>query len=176
MKNIVLIGFMGTGKTSTGKILATKLGCAFMDLDQKIEAEHQMSIPEMFRQHGENFFRQCERQMVEKVSARRNTVISTGGGTVKDPENTKLLKSQGIMVCLTASVEAILERTGKRGKRPVLDGKDEGDRRKAIEDLLEERRSVYAQADCTVDTTDKSPLQVVDDIIRQLRVRGIVHA
>ena len=111
MKNIVLIGFMGTGKTSTGRVLAQKLGAAFLDLDQEIEAEEGMSIPAIFAQKGEPYFRAAEHRMVERVADRQNAVISTGGGTVKDPANVALLRQSGVIVCLTADVDTILMRT-----------------------------------------------------------------
>ncbi|WP_033169743.1 shikimate kinase [Selenomonas sp. ND2010] len=176
MKNVILIGFMGTGKTSTGKMLASKLGCAFMDMDQKIEEEAGMRIPEIFAQQGEDYFRQLERGLVERLSARRNAVISTGGGTVKNPANVASFKKSGIIICLSASVDAVLERTMRHGTRPVLDRADQGDRRKAVEMLMEERKDLYKQADFTIDTSELSPLQVVETIVRYLKTRGVLHA
>ena len=165
-RNIVLIGFMGTGKTSIGKMLATKLGCAFVDLDHKIEHDSSMSIPEIFATHGESHFRELERQAVKEVAQRQGIVIATGGGTIKDPDNMQQLKRNGIIICLTANIDEILLRTEQKGDRPVLDKRDEdhGDRRAAIEKLLEERREFYDQADYKVDTTDWSPMQIIDDI------------
>lgn len=176
MKNVVLIGFMGTGKTSTGRMLAAKLGCAFIDMDQKIEEEAGISIPEMFAQKGEAYFREKERQLVTYLAGRRNAVISTGGGTVKDPENMRRFRKTGVVICLTASVDAVLERTSHRGSRPVLDQADQGNRRQAVEQLMEERRDLYRQADHTVDTSELSPLQVVEVIQRYLKSRGVIHA
>ena len=176
MKNVVLIGFMGTGKTSTGRMLAAKLGCAFIDMDQKIEEEAGISIPEMFAQKGEAYFREKERQLVTYLAGRRNAVISTGGGTVKDPENMRQFRKTGVVICLTASVDAVLERTSHRGSRPVLDQADHGNRRQAVEQLMEERRDLYRQADHTVDTSELSPLQVVEVIQRYLKSRGVIHA
>ena len=176
MKNVILIGFMGTGKTSTGKMLASKLGCAFMDMDQKIEEEAGMRIPEIFAQQGEDYFRQLEWELVERLSARRNAVISTGGGTVKNLANVEALKSSGVMVCLKANVDTVLERTKSRGTRPVLDRADDGDRRQAVEKLLKEREALYQQADFSVDTSELSPLQVVEIITKTLKTRGVLHA
>ena len=170
MKNVVLIGFMGTGKTSVGRLLATRLGCAFHDLDKKIEERHGMSIPEMFAQHGEAYFRACEKDAVRAASARTNLVIATGGGTVKDAENVALLRANGILVALAADVDTILQRTQTRGKRPVLDGADAGDRRAAVVRLLEERRHLYESADITVDTSGRAPLEVAEHIMQALRI------
>lgn len=176
MKNIVLIGFMGTGKTSTGRMLAARLGAAFIDMDQRIEEEMGMSIPAIFEKKGESFFRSREKQLVKRLSARRNAVISTGGGTVKDPENVAMLHRDGVIICLSASIDAVLERTGRRGQRPVLDRADQGDRREAVEKLMDEREALYKQADFTVDTSELSPLQVVETILRYLKSRGMLHA
>ena len=175
MKNIVLVGFMGTGKTSTGKVLAQRLGKAFIDMDSRIEEEYGQTIPQMFETKGEAYFRQCEKEMVKKVAGRANAVISTGGGTIKDAENVALLKQSGLLVCLTAQPEVILERTERKGERPVLDGADEGDRLSAIESLLAEREQFYRQADFAIDTTELSPLQVVERIIHTLKSRGELH-
>lgn len=171
--NLILIGFMGTGKTSLGKILANKLGCAFVDLDQKIEADNGMSIPEIFERYGEEHFRRLERIAVEEVANRRGIVIATGGGTVKDPRNVELLKAGGIMICLTTSVDELLNRTAVKGERPVLDShhQSQGDRKAAIEKLLNDRQKFYDQADYKIDTTDWSPLKLVDDIIKIMRSR-----
>ena len=175
MKNIVLIGFMGTGKTRTGKTLAARLGFSFLDLDEAIEQAAGMTIPAIFEQFGEEGFRARESEAVKRAAERRNTVISTGGGTVKSAENMKELRAHGAIVCLTADVDTILARTSMRGQRPVLDGQDTGDRRAAIEQLLAERAGLYAGADYTVDTSEWSPLQVVDDIVKYLRGRGALH-
>ena len=176
MKNIVLIGFMGTGKTSTGRILSNRLGYAFIDLDQKIEADSHMTISNMFRQQGEEYFRNRETEAVKTVSMQKNTVISTGGGTVKRPENMAMLRENGIIISLTANPETILHRTERRGKRPVLDGKDHGDRLQAVIDLMKSRHDLYSQADFTIDTSEYSPMQVVNEIHHFLKRRGYIRA
>lgn len=166
--NLILTGFMGTGKTSLGKLLAEKLGRGFVDLDQKIEQDTGLSIPQIFEMYGEKYFRELEKKAVAEVSQRRNLVIATGGGTVKDEENISMLKSSGMMICLTTEPEEIFRRTERRGERPVLDESAE-DRLATIKKLLAEREKFYAQADYTVDTTDWSPLQIMNDICKHFR-------
>ena len=162
--NLILTGFMGTGKTSLGKLLAEKLGRCFVDLDQKIEQDTGLTVPQIFEMYGEKYFRELEKKAVEEVSQRRNLVIATGGGTVKDEENIRMLKSSGMIICLTTEPEEIFRRTERRGERPVLDGGE--DRLATIKKLLTERQKFYAQADYTVDTTDWSPLQIMNDICK----------
>ena len=159
---------MGTGKTSLGKLLAEKLGRSFIDLDQKIEQDTGLTIPQIFEMYGEKYFRELEKKAVEEVSQRRNLVIATGGGTVKDEENIHMFKSSGTIICLTTEPEEIFRRTERRGERPVLDESAE-DRLATIKKLLAERQKFYAQADYTVDTTDWSPLQIMNDICRHFR-------
>lgn len=166
--NLVLTGFMGTGKTSLGKLLAEKLGRSFVDLDQKIEQDTGMTVPQIFEKYGEKYFRELEKNAVKEVAERKNLVIATGGGTVKDEENIRLLKNSGVMVCLTTEPEEIFRRTERRGERPVLDAGDE-DRLNTIKKLLAERQKFYAQADYTVDTTEWSPLQIMNDICKHFR-------
>lgn len=166
--NVILTGFMGTGKTSLGKLLATRLGRPFVDIDKKIETEQQLSIPKIFEQFGEEHFRELEKSAVKELSERRGLVIATGGGTIKDEENLRLLKNSGVLICLTTAPEEIFNRTARRGERPVLDGG--GDERLAtIKKLLAERKKFYDRADYQVDTTEWSPLQIIDDICKYLR-------
>jgi len=166
--NVILTGFMGTGKTSLGKLLATKLGRPFVDIDKKIEDEAQLSIPKIFERYGEEHFRNLERSAVKELSERRGLVIATGGGTIKDENNLALLKSSGVLICLTTEPEEILLRTSRRGERPVLDGGGD-ERLETIKRLLAERKKFYDRADYQVDTTEWSPLQIIDDICRYLR-------
>ena len=167
-ENIILIGFMGVGKTSLGKLLASKLGRAFIDLDEKIERDANMTIPEIFEKHGEKYFRELEKAAVKEVTTRKNLVIATGGGTVKDEENLQLLKNSGVIICLTTEPEEIFRRTEKRGERPVLDGGG-NERLETIKKLLAEREKFYSQADFHVDTTDWSPLQIVNEICDKIK-------
>ena len=168
-ENLILIGFMGTGKTSLGKLLANRLGRGFIDLDQKIEHDADMTIPQIFELHGEKYFRELEKKAVREVSERKNLVIATGGGTVKDAENVLLLKNSGVIICLTTDPEEIFRRTERRGERPVLDGGGE-ERLETIKKLLAEREIFYSQADYTIDTTDWSPLQIMNDICEHFKI------
>mgnify|MGYP002623432708 CR=1 FL=1 len=170
-ENVILTGFMGTGKTSLGKLLATKLGRPFIDIDKKIEQEQKLSIPKIFEQFGEAHFRELEKIAVKELSERRGLVIATGGGTIKDEENLRLLKSSGVLICLTTEPEEIFNRTVRRGERPVLDGGGE-ERLETIKKLLAERKKFYDCADYEVDTTEWSPIQIIDDICKHLRQFG----
>ena len=166
--NVILTGFMGTGKTSLGKLLATKLGRPFIDIDKKIETEQKLSIPKIFERFGEEHFRALEKSAVKELSERRGLVIATGGGTIKDEENLRLLKSSGVLICLTTEPEEIFSRTARRGERPVLDGGGD-ERLETIKKLLAERKKFYDRADYQVDTTEWSPIQIIDDICKYLR-------
>ena len=166
--NLILIGFMGTGKTSLGKLLAEKLGRGFIDIDQKIEQDAGLSIPQIFEKYGEKYFRELEKNAVKEITQRRGLVIATGGGTIKDEENLRLLKNSGVIVCLTTEPEEILRRTERRGERPMLDAEE--DRLTTIKKLLAERQQFYSQADYTIDTTDWSPLQIMNDICKRFRL------
>jgi shikimate kinase len=172
MKNVVLIGFMGTGKTCIGRLLAGRLRRPFVDVDKKIERESGMTIPEMFAQHGEAYFRRKEQEVIFRVSRYRNAVISTGGGVVLFPENMNRLRANGIVISLTASVETILERTGRRNTRPLL---NHPDRAEMIARLLAERAERYKEADLIISTEHSSPHQTVEKIIAFLRRGGYAH-
>jgi shikimate kinase len=172
MKNIVLIGFMGTGKSSTGRLLAGRLGRPFIDVDRMIEHEHGLTIGEMFARHGEAYFRAREKEAVARVARRRKAVIATGGGVVLDPANMERLRAGGVIVCLTASVQAILERTGRRSTRPLL---ARPDREEIVAKMLAERAPLYAQADLVLDTSTISPRVAAEKIIAFLRQEGHIH-
>ncbi|MCX7780935.1 MAG: AAA family ATPase [Negativicutes bacterium] len=169
MKNIVLIGFTGTGKTTTGRLLAARLGRQFIDVDKKIELENELSISEIFARFGEEYFRRKEIEMIARVSRYRRVVIATGGGAVLFPENIARLKQGSVLIALTASLEVILERTGRRTTRPLF---ERPDREEYITRLLRDRQELYQIADYTVDTSVNSPLQVTSKIIAYLRKGG----
>lgn len=163
MRNIVLIGFMGTGKSTVGKRLAQLLAWDFVDTDCVIEEVTNLSVTEIFRRHGETRFRSEERIVVARLSQQEQIVIATGGGTVLNPLNWEALAQNGIMIGLHASIEVILSRIGQKNDRPLLKGPREG-----IEKLWSERQECYAQADFTVDTSQKNIDEVVNEILAQL--------
>jgi shikimate kinase len=170
MTNIVLIGFMGTGKTTVGKALADKLGRPFVDIDREIETNCGMTVDEIFKVYGESFFREQERCAINNVSRHGNAVVATGGGAVLSPENVTHLKNSGIVVSLQAPAEVILRRVEKDAvKRPLL---NKPDRLQAINKLLEERAGSYRIADFGVETSEHTPWRVTDIIIDYLRSNG----
>ncbi len=173
MKNIVLIGFMGTGKTTVGRLLASRLGRPFFDSDKKIEYEYNMNIREIFEIYGEIYFRQKERMIINRLSRYSNAVIATGGGVVLSPENMTNLKRNGVIITLTASVETILERTSRRNTRPLLD--DLKQREKIVNELLKERAELYHNADYSIDTSNKSLQQVSNELMFFLRQGGYLR-
>ena len=160
-KNIVLVGFMGTGKTSVGVRLAETLKMQFVDTDNLIEKDNGMSISDMFSKMGEDYFRDRESSIIEKVSKLDGQVIATGGGAVKRGENVNNLKANGIMFCLHADPEVILQRTSGYEHRPLLQVEDPISR---IQEMLKEREPFYAKADYRIDTSDLNIGQIVNRI------------
>ncbi|MCD5397356.1 shikimate kinase [candidate division NPL-UPA2 bacterium] len=166
MKNIVLLGFMGTGKTAIGKRVAEKLEMEYLDVDTLIEKEAGMSINELFSRFGEEHFRNLESKLARKVSQYKNKVIATGGGIVLREENLNNLRQGGVLICLTARPEIILERTKKEHHRPLL----EVDYPLAtIKELLAYRAPFYAQANYSLDTSDLTITQGVEEVIKLVK-------
>ena len=171
MKNIVLIGFMGTGKTAIGKRLAGKLKREFMDTDAAIEELTGKSISEIFRRDGVIRFRSEEKLQVQKLADKSNMVISTGGGLVLDQENVTTLKKNGVLICLTADTEVIYNRVKNKKNRPLL---QKGDVKETVYRLMQERDENYNTAELTVDTGKGSLSETVDKIIVYLRENNYI--
>ncbi|MCK4325714.1 shikimate kinase [bacterium] len=166
MKNIVLLGFMGTGKTAVGKKVAEKLKMEYLDVDDLIGEEAGISISEIFSRFGEEHFRNLESKMVERASQYENRVMATGGGIVLRKENMDNLRKKGILICLTAQPELILERTKSEHHRPLL----EVDYPLAtIKELLKFRAPYYAQADYSIDTSPLTVDQVVEEVMKLVK-------
>jgi shikimate kinase len=166
MKNIILTGFMGTGKTAVGKELSRLLAMTLIDVDTEVEKIQKMTINEIFKQFGEQRFREIETGMIKTVSENRKVIISTGGGAVLKQENMDILRGNGIIVCLTATPETILQRTSNNTDRPLLQVENPF---KKINDLLQSRKPYYEKADIMIDTEDKTPLHIAEEIIEKVR-------
>lgn len=143
MSNIVLIGFMGSGKTTVGKKLAVRMGYSFLDTDQYIEEQAKMKISDIFARQGEAAFRSLEDCMLKKIAGMDRTVVSTGGGIPMREENRALLKKIGTVIYLEASEETLWKRLAGDHTRPLLAGADP---RGKIHALLSEREPVYRRA------------------------------
>lgn len=160
--NVILIGFMGVGKSEVGKSLAWRLNLDYLDTDELIEKSAEMTIPEIFKKDGEERFREIEKEVIETLEDYDGFVISTGGGAVLREENVKMLKEIGPLVLLTASPEAIHERLKDKDDRPLL---KDGDKLKKITEILEKRLPVYEKiADFTLDTTKITPAKAAEEI------------
>lgn len=161
-KNIVLIGFMGCGKSTIGKELAKNFNFSFIDTDNIIKIEQQKSIQEIFDTFGESYFRSIEKKVYEKVSNLKNCVISTGGGVIKDKQNIQNLKKNGIIVYLKATPEKIYENIKYDNKRPLLKNQDKFN---TICSLLKEREPLYKKyANIVFDVNDGSPFILAKNI------------
>jgi len=163
---VFLIGPMGVGKTTIGKVLADQLKLEFLDSDREIEASTGADIPWIFDVEGESGFRLRESRMIADLSARRGIVLATGGGSVLARENRELLKTRGYVVYLRASLSQQLERTSRDRNRPLLQTADPAAR---IAELMKIREPLYREtADIVVDTNRRSPRMVGQDIVRRL--------
>ena len=162
-RSLYLVGMMGSGKTSTGRPLAERLGYRFVDADAVIEQAAGCSIPEIFERDGEAGFRSLESQVLSAISQRHSLVVATGGGVVTQPENWGMLHS-GIVIWLDVVPDQLLQRLNADSTvRPLL---QTADPEAALNALLNERRPLYAEADLTVVINDESPEAVADGILQ----------
>jgi shikimate kinase len=165
-RNIALIGFMGTGKSSVGRLLAHLLHFQFVDTDELIEARAGKRITEIFAQDGEPAFRELERQVVAELSSLKETVIATGGGLGANADNLASLKAHALVACLWATPETIYERVRHHTHRPLLQGPDPKGR---IKELLAQREPFYRQADVLVNTGLRPMKEVAQQILHEFR-------
>lgn len=166
MRNIILIGFMGSGKSTIGKILAQKLELQWMDMDIEIEKKANKTIKEIFNQDGEDYFRSLETEQLRSLKDKENNVLSTGGGVVLKEENRKILKEIGTVVFLHADSNQIIQNLKGSDNRPLLQGNNPEEK---IIRLLDQRESTYLNAaDIIIQTTGKSIDNIVEEIISLL--------
>ena len=170
--NIALIGFMGTGKTSVGRLVAEQLHFEYLDTDEIIQANTGRSITDIFTKDGEPAFRALEQQVVGELAGREKTVISTGGGLPVNPENLASLKSHALVVSLWSSPEKIWERVRHQSHRPLLHDKDP---QAKIRELLAAREPFYKQADVLLNTDLRSVREVAQQVIHQFRLEAPGH-
>ncbi|WP_258359264.1 shikimate kinase [Moorella sulfitireducens] len=163
--NIVLVGFMGSGKTTVGKLLAAGLGWTFLDTDALIEEESGLPIKEIFACYGEHYFRELEQAAVARATACQRAVIATGGGVVLSRENVRHLREGNKVVWLQVRPETALQRAGKKGDRPLLQGR----RQEEVAKLLAYREPYYAFADLYVATDGKEAADVAGEIKEALK-------
>ncbi len=168
-KNIILCGFMATGKSSVGQRLAAILGRDFVDLDSWIESEAGMPIHRIFSTLGEPAFRALEVRMVERVAEKTGCVVAAGGGAIVNPKNLEALKRNGIVITLTADPQIILSRVGTGDDRPLLRGEGKAEQ---IRLLMAQREEAYAKADIVVDTSSMDVDEVARHILNRLRERA----
>ena len=162
-RSLYLVGMMGSGKTSTGRPLAERLGYGFVDADAVIEQAAGCSIPDIFDRDGEAGFRSLESQVLSAISQRHSLVVATGGGVVTQPENWGMLHS-GIVIWLDVVPDQLLQRLNADSTvRPLL---QTADPEAALNALLNERRPLYAEADLTVVINDETPEAVADGILQ----------
>jgi shikimate kinase len=162
---IVLVGLMGAGKTSVGRRLAEKLGIPFVDADHEIEAAAGKSIAEIFADHGEAYFREGERRVIQRLIGNGAQVLATGGGAYMNDETRARIQDRGISVWLKASLPLLMKRVLKRQDRPLLKTDDP---QAVMRTLMEKRYPVYTLADVTVESRDVQHGQMVNDVIRAL--------
>jgi shikimate kinase len=165
--NIILTGFMGSGKTTVGRTLARRLDWEFLDMDVEIERVAEMSVTEIFRRYGEVRFRSEESVLIDKLRRQRDCVIATGGGTVLNPDNLKRLDEIGVIVHLHVTLAEAVSRIKQKNTRPLLKKSWE-----ELDEIWRSRQSVYWQAEVSIDTSGKTVETIAQEIITYLQERG----
>jgi shikimate kinase len=163
-----MVGFMGAGKSTIGRLLARRLGLCFLETDAMITAREGKPIPEMFAERGEAYFRQCEAEVLDELADKRDHVVATGGGFPCRPGAMERLRALGTVVWLAVDFDAAYERAARGGGRPMLIGRS----REAAAALLAVREGYYRRAHLAIDTTHLSSDQVVARLLRRLRERA----
>ena len=167
-RSIVLVGMMGSGKSSIGRRLAARLALPFVDADAEIEKAANMTIAEIFANQGEAYFRAGEARVIARLLESGPQVLATGGGAFMNPETRAAIRAKGISIWLKAPPDVLIKRIKRRSDRPLLANDDPLE---TLNRLIEERYPVYAEADVTVKSRDVPHDTIVDEIIEGLRSR-----
>jgi len=170
---LVLIGLMGSGKTTIGRRLAVRLDVPFVDADDEVERAAGCSIADMFEVHGEAAFREGEKRVIARLLEGQPGVMATGGGAFMNEETREKIKESGISIWLRADLDVLVRRCERRDDRPLLKN---GDMRETLESLIEQRYPIYGEANIIVDTGDMPHRTVVDNIMDELAAGGFILA
>jgi shikimate kinase len=164
-RSIVLVGLMGAGKSTVGRRLAQKLGLVFVDADAEIERAAGKAVPDIFREHGEHYFREGERKVIARLLEAGPQVLATGGGAYLNEETRRNIARLGISVWLRADLPLLMKRVRRRDDRPLLEAEDPEE---VMRQLIAQRYPVYELADITVESRDVPHSAIVGDVIRAL--------
>jgi len=168
-RSVVLVGLMGCGKSTVGRRLATALSQPFADADAEIELAAQKSIPEIFEDHGESYFRDGERRVIRRLLRGPQHVLATGGGAFMDPRTRGIVRDEGVSIWLKADLQILLKRVARRNHRPLLNA---GDPKVILRGLIDERHPIYGLSDVTIESRDVTHDAMVTAILRALRARA----
>lgn len=170
--NMFLIGFMGTGKTTLGQMLADRTGMKFIDLDSQIEEQTGKKIEKIFEDEGEVWFRKKETEMLSEYITQSNQVFSTGGGIVLNPYNVELMKENGIVIALKAEVETLWERLKDSTNRPLLKNENP---KEALRELYQQRMGLYDDAHISIQVDEYSPVELIQEIQAKISLFNSAH-
>jgi len=168
-RSIVMVGLMGCGKSSIGRRLAAALDLPFVDADEEIERAAVKTIPEIFADHGESYFRDGERKVIKRLLSNGPQVLATGGGAFMNAETRAAIKADGLSVWLRADLDVLMRRVAKRDNRPLLKADDPT---AVMKGLMEQRYPIYAEADITVESRDTAHEVIVGEIITAIAARA----
>lgn len=168
-RSIVMVGLMGCGKSSIGRRLAAALDLPFVDADEEIERAALKTIPEIFADHGESYFRDGERKVIKRLLSNGPQVLATGGGAFMNAETRAAIKADGLSVWLRADLDVLMRRVAKRDNRPLLKADDPT---AVMKGLMEQRYPIYAEADITVESRDTAHEVIVGEIITAIAARA----
>ena len=164
--NIILIGFMGSGKTTVGQQLAAETGRDFYDMDDLVEEHAGMSVADIFERKGEEYFRKLEHRILAEAVKGTDRILAAGGGIVLNPDNMPVMRQNGIVVALAARTDTLWERLEHSEDRPLLRGNNP---REKMERLFSQRSGLYQDADFIIHVDGKSPSAIAQEIVRQIR-------